>query len=230
MEQSLGDPGRVGQTTLLLAFCAGFSDTATYVGGHGTFSAHVTGNFILFAYDLVYHGDALSWLKLITFPVFVIAVALGGKMAARRADGRSLLLAEAFLLLLTGLADYLLAGGEVYDRIAIYGVIMIAVFAMGLQNAFGKLFAKATYGPTTMMTGNVTQAALDLGKWVGSGFADKATKAGLGKMLTGIGGFACGCLLGAVLARRAGLVALGLPAVLLLISLGRKAPAPVGQS
>ena len=228
MEQSLGGPGIVGRTTVLLAFCAGFSDTVTYVGGHGTFSAHVTGNFILFAYGLVHHGDALSWLKLLTFPVFVIAVAVGGRMAAKSQDGRNLLLAEAFLLLLTGLADYLLAGGEVYDQVGIFGVIMIAVFAMGLQNAFGKVFAKSTYGPTTMMTGNVTQAALDLEKWLGSGFADKTTKAGLGRTLTGIGGFACGCLLGAVLAGRVGLMALGLPAILLLISLGRKAPAPVG--
>ena len=213
----------VGRTTLLLAFCAGYCDTVTYVGGHGTFSAHVTGNFILFAYALVQHSDALSWLKLLTFPVFVIAVALGGKMAGRSQDGRILLLAEAFMLLLTALADYFLAGGEVYDQVGIFGVIMIAVFAMGLQNAFGKVYAKATYGPTTMMTGNVTQAALDLGKWMGSGFADKATKAGLLRTLTGIGGFACGCLLGAVLAHRAGLLALGLPAILLLISLRRKA-------
>jgi len=230
MEQSLGGAGKIAQTTLLLAFCAGFSDTATYVGGHGTFSAHVTGNFILFAYGLVHHGDATSWLKLLTFPVFVLAVAFGGRMGVKSPDGRSLLLAEAFLLLLTAVADYFLAGGEVYDQLGIFGVIMIAVFAMGLQNAFGKLFVKATYGPTTMMTGNVTQAALDLGKWAGSGFADKAIKAGLMKTLTTIGGFACGCLLGAILARRSGLMAIGFPAILLLISLGRRAPAPVGQS
>src|ERR1700744_2930638 len=112
MPQLTDATGNIARTTLLLAFCGGFCDTATYVGGHGTFSAHVTGNFILFAYDLVYHGDALSWLKLLTFPVFVIAVAVGGKMAKKSADGRTLLLAEAILMLLTGLADYFLAGGE----------------------------------------------------------------------------------------------------------------------
>ena len=218
MQRPLGGAENIGRTTLLLTFCAGFCDTTTYVAGHGTFSAHVTGNFILFAYDLLYHGNAASWLKLITFPVFVVAVALGGRIAAKQANGRRLLLTEAFLLLAAAVADYFLAGGEVYDRVGVFGVVMITVFAMGSQNASGKLFAKATYGPTTMMTGNVTQAALDLGKWIGSGFADKATKAGLMKTLTGIGGFACGCLLGAVLARHAGLAALGLPAVLLLIS------------
>jgi uncharacterized membrane protein YoaK (UPF0700 family) len=219
--------GNIGPTTLLLAFCGGFCDTVTYVAGHGTFSAHVTGNFILFAYELVHHDDASSWLKLLTFPAFIVAVALGGRMAAKSPGGRILLLAEAWLLLLAGVADYLLAGSQVYDQIGIFGVIMLAVFAMGFQNAFGKLFAKATHGPTTMMTGNVTQAALDLGKWMRSGFADKPAKSSLVRALTAIGGFACGCLLGAVLARRTGLVALGLPAIPLLISLGRKTPPPV---
>ena len=40
---------------------------------------------------------------------------------------------------------------------------MLTVFALALQNTFGRLFPKETHGPTTMMTGNVTQASLDLG-------------------------------------------------------------------
>jgi uncharacterized membrane protein YoaK (UPF0700 family) len=230
---------QLARTTLVLAFCAGFADTTTYVGGHGTFSAHVTGNFILFAYELVHHGDTLSWLKLLTFPVFVIAVATGGRMAARSAagkmpassaDGHTLLLAEALLLLATGLTHLGLTGNETYDRIGVFGPIMLTVFAMGLQNAFGKLFARVTYGPTTMMTGNVTQAALDLGKWLASRFTDKPARSALTTSGITIGGFAAGCLAGAILAAETGLTALILPAAVLLIELSMRVPAPAGQS
>ena len=46
--------------------------------------------------------------------------------------------------------------------VIIYLVVLITVFGMGLQSAFGKLFATETYGSTTMITGNVTQAAIEL--------------------------------------------------------------------
>lgn len=230
---------QLARTTLVLAFCAGFADAATYVGGHGTFSAHVTGNFILFAYEFVHRGDTLSWIKLLTFPVFVIAVTTGGrmaassaaeKMAARSATGQSLLLAEALLLLGAGLSNLTLSGNETYEKVGVFGPIMLTVFAMGLQNAFGKVFSRSTYGPTTMMTGNVTQAALDLGKWLASRFTDKPARAGL---ITGgitIGGFAAGCLAGAILAAETGLTALILPAAVLLIEGSMRVPAPAGQS
>jgi len=39
----------INRFTLLLALVAGYSDTATFMGANGTFSAHVTGNFIVFA-------------------------------------------------------------------------------------------------------------------------------------------------------------------------------------
>jgi uncharacterized membrane protein YoaK (UPF0700 family) len=40
----------------------------------GVFSAYVTGNFIVLAHDVVIHNDKESWLKLLTFPVFIVAV------------------------------------------------------------------------------------------------------------------------------------------------------------
>jgi uncharacterized membrane protein YoaK (UPF0700 family) len=82
---------------------------------------------------------------------------------------------------------------------------MLVVFAMSLQNAFGCLFAKETYGPTTVMTGNVTQATFDVVAWLRApGHTAKQAPA-LRKQLLVIGAFLLGCLAGAIAARLAGL-------------------------
>ena len=39
--------------TLLLTMIAGYCDTVTFVAADSIFSAHVTGNFIVFAYQIV---------------------------------------------------------------------------------------------------------------------------------------------------------------------------------
>lgn len=61
-------------TSIILSFVAGYADTSTFVGADGLFSAHVTGNFVIFAYDIVTNQIAGSWIKLIAFPVFILAV------------------------------------------------------------------------------------------------------------------------------------------------------------
>jgi uncharacterized membrane protein YoaK (UPF0700 family) len=88
---------------------------------------------------------------------------------------------------------------------------------MGLQNAFGKLYAKETHGPTTMMTGNVTQASLDLGIVLRKGISAETASA-LKKQLFLIGGFLLGCLLGALLSSKFGLDSVILPGIAILIS------------
>lgn len=85
-----------------------------------------------------------------------------------------------------------------------YAVVMATVFAMGLQNAFGKLYAKETYGPTTMMTGNVTQASLDFGNLLKNGFKDPDAIISLKKQMITIFGFLTGCFLGALLGSSSG--------------------------
>jgi uncharacterized membrane protein YoaK (UPF0700 family) len=209
--------------TLLLSFIAGFCDTATFVAADRLFSAHVTGNFIVFAFQLVSHTGEYSWVKLITLPVFIISVVSGGWIASKASGRHLLLLTEGALLIFSGLAAlsyqmYIHAGW------AMYTVAMFVVFAMGLQNAFGKLFSKETHGPTTMMTGNVTQAALDLGSLFRLRFSDPSLKLSLKKNLVTVGGFLAGCLVGAILAKLIGLCAILLPGLLLIsyYAMGRK--------
>jgi uncharacterized membrane protein YoaK (UPF0700 family) len=98
-----------------------------------------------------------------------------------------------------------------------YGVVMPIVFAMGLQNAFGKLFGKETYGPTTIMTGNVTQAALDLWEMMKAKFSNDMLLKSFKNQSYTIGGFLIGCLLGAVAGEVTGLSAVLLPGIALII-------------
>ncbi len=202
--------------TLLLSSIAGYCDTATFVAADRIFSAHVTGNFILFAYQLVNHTNEYSWVKLITLPVFIISVISGGWIASKTSDRYLLLLSEGAFLLIGGLTA-LAYQMSAHRGWMMYTVVMFIVFAMGLQNAFGKLFSKETYGPTTMMTGNVTQAALDLGSLYRAKFTDASVRLSLRKNLATLGGFLAGCLLGAVLAKRFGLSVAILPGILLVI-------------
>jgi len=200
--------------TLLLSSVAGFCDTVTFVAGHAIFSAHVTGNFILFAAQAVLYADASEWIKLLTFPVFVIAVMIGGWMAGKTSRRYFLLLTEGLMLIVAGAIAFGLGSGQDGS----YLVVMLTVFAMGLQNAFGRLFGKETHGPTTMMTGNVTQASLDLGNLLWKGFkTDILSRESLKKQLLTIGGFLTGCLLGAILGKTVGLEAICIPGLAIII-------------
>lgn len=208
---------RLRDLSVLLTLVAGFCDTVTFVAADSLFSAHVTGNFIVFAYDVIHGVGGEAWTKLCSFPVFVAAVAAGHW--ARNSPRRRyhLLLLEAALLLGAGLLALLWAAPH---SAVLQAAALVVVFAMGLQNAFGRLFAKETYGPTTVMTGNVTQATLDLMHRITNANAP-APAVPLGRQLLVIGAFLLGCLLGAVAARWAGLsVVAGAGAVLLLLALG----------
>jgi uncharacterized membrane protein YoaK (UPF0700 family) len=202
--------------TLLLSVVAGYCDTVTFVAADSIFSAHVTGNFIVFAYQIIKGTGGLAWVKLLTFPVFIISVMVGGLIAARSVNRYKLLLIEGVILLIGGMIS------EAATRVPglmweTYAVVMMVVFAMGLQNAFGKLCAKETFGPTTMMTGNVTQASLDLGNAIFSAFKDIVAVQNLKKQSVAIGGFLFGCFAGALMAKSFGLTVIILPGAGMII-------------
>jgi uncharacterized membrane protein YoaK (UPF0700 family) len=200
--------------TILLSAVAGFCDTVTFVAAGSIFSAHVTGNFIVFAYQIIKGSDPGAWIKLLSFPVFVLSVIIGGQIGLKPDKRYRLLLIEGLVLLASGffalfIRLYPVAGW------GIHLTAMLVVFAMGLQNAFGKLYAKETYGPTTMMTGNVTQASLDLGTLIFSAFKNTPGIESIKKQSVTIAGFLAGCLAGALLAKNFGLYVLILPGLLL---------------
>ena len=194
----------------MLSVVAGYCDTVTFVSAGSIFSAHVTGNFIVFAYQIIKGADGHAWVKLLTFPVFIISVIIGGLIARRSFNRYKILLLEGIILVLSGIISevFIHKPGLIWET---YVVVMMIVFAMGLQNAFGKLYAKETFGPTTMMTGNVTQASLDLGNSISSGFKDVISVQSLKKQSLTISGFLFGCLAGALMAKDFGLSVIILP-------------------
>jgi uncharacterized membrane protein YoaK (UPF0700 family) len=164
-------------------------------------------------------SEAQAWIKLLTFPVFVLSVMVGGWMAARVKNRYTLLFTEGLILILTGVSFLVLSFIGYMDLYSwlIYLLAMIVVFAMGIQNAFGKLYAKETHGPTTMMTGNVTQASLDLGNILTSGFKQEVALASFQKQLVTLSGFLLGCILGALLGKELGLASIILPGLGMVI-------------
>ncbi|MCD0487872.1 DUF1275 domain-containing protein [Pedobacter sp. MC2016-14] len=208
----------IGFVTLVLTIVAGYCDTITFVAADKIFSAHVTGNFIVFAYQMIKGAEPDSWVKLLTFPVFLLAVMTGGWISSRIRNHHFLLCCEGILLILAGALAYVLCDTESeLTTISMYVVTMIVVFAMGFQNAFGKLFAKETHGPTTMMTGNVTQVALDLSGLFATGFTGADYWVSLKKGLITLAGFLIGCVLGAIAGQWYGLAGVVLPGVAMVI-------------
>ena len=203
--------------TFMLTMIAGFCDTLTFVAADTIFSAHVTGNFIVFAYQIVKGSDLNAWIKLFSFPVFIAAVMIGGWMASKSKYKYKLSLWEGIILISSGLIAYILNTLEIFTSGSVYFVAMLIVFAMGLQNTFGKRFSKETFGPTTMMTGNVTQASLDIQTLILNKFKDSATLLNLKKQLTTIIGFLIGCCLGALSGKNIGLVSVVVPGVAIVI-------------
>jgi uncharacterized membrane protein YoaK (UPF0700 family) len=203
--------------TLLLTMIAGYCDTVTFVAADSIFSAHVTGNFIVFAYQIIKGSDLHAWVKLLTFPVFILAVIVGGRIALKATNRYSILFWEGIILVLSGITCYLFGYLGIVSEWTIYTIAMTTVFAMGLQNAFGKLYAKETHGPTTMMTGNVTQASLDLGNLLKNGLKDVDVLLSFKKQLVTIIGFLVGCFLGAVAGKFFGLGTLVFPGVAMII-------------
>lgn len=206
-------------TSLILAFVAGFCDAATFTSAAQLFSAHVTGNLIIFAYGLVKGGDARTWEKLITFPVFVAAVLMAGWMAPKFRSDYRLLFIEGVVLFCAGAVTILLT--VLGLQLEWWNAVMpfLIVWAMGVQNAFGRIYGKAVYTQTTVMTGNVTQLTLEISKLLFKRNGE-ASAGNVYRQTAIVGVFLGGCVAGAVGAEFLGLWTVIFPGVLLGVIYG----------
>jgi uncharacterized membrane protein YoaK (UPF0700 family) len=202
--------------TLLLVLAAGCCDSITFISANELFSAHVTGNFILFAYDIIKGTDFVTWIRLLTFPVFLAAVVTGGWLASVNDNKYKIIKFESGLLIFGGLISMMMALLHVRSVNLNFEIALLVVFAMGLQNAFGKLLSNQVYGPTTVMTGNVTQVALRLFEYLSPGKRNPALMEGLRRDVIVIVGFLCGCLIGSFAGMQFGLAGILIPGGLLL--------------
>ncbi len=211
---------------LILSYIAGFADTATFTHLSGLFSSHVTGNFVLLAATIGHSTGELGVLKLLAFPVFVIAVSGATLIHDWRSAGdqdtalhRGLSFTASALLLCASTIAFFYGSRQGAFTQADAAAGMIAVMAMGIQNAIHR-FA-APLGPaTTVMTGNVTQLTMMATRLLTRG-RPSGGKAPLPPFsLGGLAGlaaaFALGCLSSALATLAAGLVSLAIPGLLLL--------------
>ena len=158
--------------TVGLGFTAGFVDTLGFVALFSFFTAHVTGNFVLLgsALSQPVHGLIAKLLALPTFIISVAAVRLYGRSLERRElskSARVLTLEATFLLVFMALG---LCATPITDADAPLAILtaLSGVVAMGVQNSASRTVF-ASLSPTTVMTGNVTQLAIDAVDLIGGG-------------------------------------------------------------
>ncbi|MCU9957832.1 DUF1275 domain-containing protein [Burkholderia sp. BKH01] len=202
----------------ILAAVAGFVDTLSFVALFGLFTAHVTGNFVLIGAGIAGFGQGVL-LKLSVFPAFVCGVVASSLIAralsARPAwqGARALHAVQAVLLLGFCAAGVWATPVTQSDSLPVLVAGFVGTFAMGVQNAHPRVIARAGV-PNTVMTGNVTQAILDVVDLLSAGTTDSVrttARARVAKMLPAIVAFALGAVCGALGYRHVGFWALLAP-------------------
>jgi uncharacterized membrane protein YoaK (UPF0700 family) len=200
----------------LLSFNAGFIDTAGFVGLQGLFTAHVTGNFVTLGATLAFgtHGVIA---KLLALPEFIVVIALarlvGAALRTRQLPALKILLAAKVALLF---AFFMLAVtlGPFPDSDAPAALLtgFAAIAAMAIQNATQRVHF-AGVPPTTLMTGNTTQAVMDAVDLFHGLPPEQAAavRARLRRLLRGILAFAVGCAAAAGLYAYVGFYGLAVP-------------------
>jgi uncharacterized membrane protein YoaK (UPF0700 family) len=207
----------------LLSFNGGFVDTAGFVALQGLFTAHVTGNFVTLGAALVFGTHGII-AKLVALPEFILVVVvarvLGSVFRRKGFDALWLLLGlEALLLIAFFVLAVMLGPFPDSDAPAALLVGFTGVAAMAIQNAVQRVHF-ASIPPTTIMTGNTTQAVLDaVDLWRGDADSDRAAvKARFGRTIRGIAWFAAGCAAAAATYFWVGLWCLAAPAVVAMIA------------
>lgn len=152
----------------LLAFNAGYVDTASFLALHGLFAAHVTGNFVTLGSALISDNQTGAWAKLMALPIFagsiVLTQVIDNYLKCHRYDGYQFFLGAMFILLLLAVPlSWFYLPFPPTDTIAGFALGMLLVMAMAIQNALHKLYW-IQEAPTTVMTGSTTELSLSIGK------------------------------------------------------------------
>jgi uncharacterized membrane protein YoaK (UPF0700 family) len=202
----------------LLSFNGGFVDTAGFLGLQGLFTAHVTGNFVTLAATLL-SGTHGVVAKLLALPEFIIVIAaarlLGAALRARGLPARQVLLVAKLACLLAFFVLAVVFGPfPDSDSPAALCTAFAGIAGMAIQNAVQRVHF-SNLPPTTLMTGNTTQAVLDgVDLLRGTAGAEAgAVRARFMRIIWSIACFALGCAMAAALYYLAGFWCLALPVV-----------------
>ena len=188
---------------MLLSLIAGFVDTLGYLGLAGLFTAHVTGNFVTLGASLV-QGTSGAISKILALPVFLVVAGLMQPASALLTRWRLPALRLLLALEVALLVAYLALGvtlGPFADGDAAAAMLtgMCGVAAMAVQNGVQRVHLRS-FPPTTIMTSNATQLALDAATLLQGGpvTGREEVRARLTTILAAVLSFAVGAGLGAV--------------------------------
>jgi len=203
-------------SSLIMAFSAGFVDTSTFTVADGLFSAHITGNLVVFAYKLSNHAKLADFVNLISFPVFIAAVILTGKINSRYKNQIGIAVSIGLLLIIAGIIAFFLKQKDITTGLLYRCMLMIIVFSMGIQNTVNRLYLSFVFGPTTVMTGNITKAIIDFFLYNSTQHTSEKFIE-LQRSLVLLSGFVIGCILGGLISYNYGLVSMLIPGIILVI-------------
>ncbi len=201
---------------LLLTANAGYVDTVGFLGLHGLFAAHVTGNLVTLSASTVL-GTSGVVTKLMTLPVFFIAVALAriaGRALADRPFVRPLAMMSVIVIALAIAAVLAIVLGPFPDGDAPPAMAtgLVMVVGMAVQNGMQRVHLKG-FPPTTAMTGNLTELVLDVID-LSVTAPDPDLLVNVRRVAAGVVCFALGCGLAAMLYRLTGVWGFAGPPIL----------------
>lgn len=196
------DKPLAGPTGMAMAFVGGYVDVIGFVLLFGLFVAHATGNIVMLGVGLAGDTGGLA-TKLLALPVFVCSAAATYALIRWRNDRGQpcqvlvLALQAVLLLAFTVLTARALPAASA-DTPGVMLAGLVGVVAMAVQNV-GARAVFTHLAPTTMMTGNVTQVAIDIvDLLIVRGRPDAVLKARILKTWPPVAAFALGAVGGAV--------------------------------
>ena len=201
----------------VLALVAGVTDVTSWILLGGFFTAHVTGNLVLIAADVV-SGTPPHLASVLALPVFVVTTVVATAVARRSAghDGairRMLLGAQALLLVAAAALSFTGTASASPQSALALTIGLLAVCAMAFQNAYLHL-ALPKAPSTAVMTGNLVVATIAAYDLVVSRGRSTTALDHWKQTWPLLAGFVGGCLVGAAASRLLGDHAAVVPAVL----------------
>ena len=200
----------------LLAFNGGYVDAAGFLGLHGLFAAHITGNLATLCAAIVL-GSKGYLGKMLALPEFVAVIALarvaGAGLRARNYPARDVLLATEFMLLPCSLR-WRKASGRLRTTTARprSPPRFAAIAAMAVQNDVQRVYLPAP--AADHLHDRQRHATPPSGRSASSsatGREPATTRAAVGRMAINLAAFAVGCALAALLYWAVGFWCLALP-------------------
>jgi len=215
-----------------LSLLAGATDVTSWLLLGGFFSAHVTGNLVVIAADVV-AGRAPGVASVLAIPVFVLITA-AATLASRRLvlNGMSaqmlttvLLGAQTLLLVLAAALSFATrASADPSQPLAVI-IGLCAVCAMATQNAFLHLIPPKA-ASTAVMTGNLVAGTIALVDLVLSRGASGSAWSRWHSAWPLLAGFVGGCLIGAAgavaFSDRASMIPAVLACILFFVVMSRR--------